>query len=104
WAGGSTGGGQAAVTSGMVPLAHGSDIGGSIRIPASWCGGVALKPSRGRVSSGPSFDEGGFGMTSNLVQARTVRDVAAILDCMARPQVGDPFLIPTPSEPYANLA
>ncbi|MET0194953.1 MAG: amidase, partial [Hyphomicrobiaceae bacterium] len=78
-AGGSTGGGQAAVTSGMVPLAHGSDIGGSIRIPASWCGGVALKPSRGRISSGPSFDEGGFGMTSNLVQARTVRDVAAML-------------------------
>jgi amidase len=103
-AGGSTGGGQAAVTSGMVPLAHGSDIGGSIRIPTSWCGGVALKPSRGRISSGPSFDEGGFGMTSNLVQARTVRDVAAMLDCMAVPQVGDPFLIPKPSEPYASLA
>jgi amidase len=103
-AGGSTGGGQAAVTSGMVPLAHGSDIGGSLRIPASWCGGVALKPSRGRISSGPSFDEGGFGMTSNLVQARTVRDVAAMLDCMAVPQVGDPFLIPKPAEPYASLA
>ena len=103
-AGGSTGGGQAAVTSGMVPLAHGSDIGGSLRIPASWCGGVALKPSRGRISSGPSFDEGGFGMTSNLVQARTVRDVAAMLDCMAVPQVGDPFLIPKPTESYASLA
>ena len=103
-AGGSTGGGQAAVTAGMVPLAHGSDIGGSIRIPASWCGGVALKPSRGRVSSGPSFDEGGFGMTSNLVQATTVRDVAAMLDCLSVPQVGDPFLIPKPAESYANLA
>jgi amidase len=103
-AGGSSGGGAAAVAAGMVPLAHGSDIGGSIRIPASWCGGVGLKPSRGRVSSGPSVDEGGFGMTSNLVQARTVRDVAAMLDCVAVPQPGDPFLIPKPSEPYAALA
>jgi amidase len=103
-AGGSTGGGQAAVTSGMVPIAHGSDIGGSIRIPASWCGGVALKPSRGRISSGPSFDEGGFGMTSNLVQTTSVRDVAAMLDCLAVPQVGDPFVIPRPTEPYARLA
>ena len=103
-AGGSTGGGMAAVMAGMVPLAHGSDIGGSIRIPASWCGGAGLKPSRGRVSSGPSVDEGGFGMTSNLVQARTVRDVAAMLDCVAIPQPGDPFLIPKPAEPYAALA
>jgi len=103
-AGGSTGGGMAAVVAGMVPLAHGSDIGGSIRIPASWCGGVGLKPSRGRVSSGPLFDEGGFGMTSNLVQARTVRDVAAMLDCLAVPQVGDPFLIPKPDRAYAELA
>ena len=85
------------------PWKQGYSAGGSIRIPASWCGGVALKPSRGRVSSGPSFDEGGFGMTSNLVQATTVRDVAAMLDCMAVPQVGDPFLIPKPSEPYSSL-
>jgi len=103
-AGGSTGGGMAAVVSGMVPIAHGSDIGGSIRIPASWCGGVGLKPSRGRVSSGPLLDEAGFGMTSNLVQARTVRDVAAMLDCVAVPQVGDPFPIPRPDRPYAALA
>ena len=102
-AGGSTGGGMAAVMAGMVPIAHGSDIGGSIRIPASWCGGVGLKPSRGRVSSGPSVDEAGFGMTGNLVQARTVRDVAAMLDCVAIPQPGDPFLIPKPSESYAVL-
>ena len=103
-AGGSTGGGQAAVTAGMVPLAHGSDIGGSIRIPASWCGGLGLKPSRGRISFGPALDENGFGLAMNFVQAKTVRDIAAMLDCLAVPQPGDPFLIPRPSEPYAVLA
>jgi amidase len=103
-AGGSTGGGQAAVTSGMVPIAHGSDIGGSVRIPASWCGGVGLKPSRMRVSSGPVVDEGGWGYSMNFVQVRTVRDAAAMLDCVAVPQPGDPFIIPKPDEPYASLA
>jgi amidase len=103
-AGGSSGGAQAAVTAGLVPLAHGSDIGGSMRIPASLCGGVALKPSRGRVSLAPVVDEPGFGYSTNLVHARTVRDVAAILDCVSEPQPGDPFIIPKPSEPYAALA
>ncbi len=103
-AGGSTGGGQAAVTAGIVPIAHGSDIGGSIRIPASWCGGVGLKPSRMRVSSGPVVDEGGWGYSMNFVQTRTVRDAAAMLDCVAVPQPGDPFVIPKPDEPYAALA
>src|SRR5207253_251582 len=78
-AGGSTGGGQAAVMAGIVPIAHGSDIGGSIRIPASWCGGVGLKPSRMRVSIGPVADEGGWGYSMNFVQAKTVRDAAAML-------------------------
>jgi amidase len=103
-AGGSSGGAQAAVASGMVPLAHGSDIGGSIRIPASLCGGVGLKPSRGRVSGGPMLDEPGFGYATNFVQARSVRDIAQMLDCVAIPQPGDPFLIPKPAEPYAALA
>jgi amidase len=103
-AGGSTGGGQAAVTAGMVPLAHGSDIAGSIRIPAGWCGGVGLKPSRGRVSFGPALDENGFGLAMNFVQTKSVRDAAAMLDCLAIPQRGDPFLIPKPAEPYAVLA
>jgi amidase len=103
-AGGSTGGGQAAVTAGIVPIAHGSDIGGSIRIPASWCGGVGLKPSRMRVSVGPVVDEGGWGYSMNFVQAKTVRDAAAMLDCVSIPQAGDPFIIPKPEEAYASLA
>src|SRR5215475_7061731 len=103
-AGGSTGGGQAAVMCGIVPIAHGSDIGGSIRIPASWCGGVGLKPSRMRVSIGPVADEGGWGLAMNFVQTRSVRDAAAMLDCVSIPQPGDPFIIPKPDEPYATLA
>ena len=102
-AGGSTGGGMAAVISGMVPIAHGTDIAGSIRIPASWCGGVGLKPSRGRVSFGPALDEHGFGLATNFVQVKSVRDAAAMLDCLAVPQTGDPFRIPKPTGSYASL-
>jgi amidase len=102
--GGSSGGAQAAVTAGIVPVAHGSDIGGSIRIPASLCGGVGFKPSRMRVSVGPSVDEGGWGYSMNFVQAKTMRDVAAMLDCLSIPMTGDPFVIPKPAESYASLA
>ena len=102
-AGGSTGGGMAAVVAGIVPIAHGTDIAGSIRIPASFCGGVGLKPSRGRISYGPTVDENGYGLGLNFVQTKSVRDAAAMLDCLAIPQPGDPFFIPTPSDSYATL-
>jgi len=103
-AGGSTGGGMAAVVAGIVPIAHGSDIAGSIRVPASFCGGVGLKPSRGRISFGPILDENGYGLAQNFVQTKTLRDCAAMLDCLAVPQPGDPFIIPKPAESYARLS
>lgn len=103
-AGGSSGGAMAAVVAGVVPIAHGSDIGGSIRIPASFCGGVGLKPSRGRVSFGPQLDENGWGLAQNFVQTRTVRDAAAMLDALAVPQPGDPFVIPRPDKPFLSLS
>jgi amidase len=88
-AGGSSGGAAAAVASGLVPVAQGSDGGGSIRIPASCCGLVGLKPSRGRISGAPVYgDPVGLGTAGPL--ARTVRDAAALLDVMAGPVVGDP--------------
>lgn len=103
-AGGSSGGAMAAVIAGMVPIAQGTDIAGSIRIPASFCGGVGLKPSRGRISFAPALDENGYGLAQNFVQTKTVRDAAAMLDCLAVPQPGDPFLIPRPAQPYAEIA
>jgi amidase len=92
-AGGSSGGAAAAVAAGLVPLAQGSDGGGSIRIPASCCGLVGLKPSRGRVSGAPTYgDPVGLGTPGPL--ARTVRDAAALLDVLAGPVVGDPYWAP----------
>ncbi len=102
-AGGSSGGASAAVSAGVVPIAHSSDIGGSIRIPAAMCGVVGFKPSRMRVSLGPVVDEVGWGWSMNFVQTRTMRDAAAMLDCISLPYPGDPFVIPRPAESYASL-
>jgi amidase len=100
--GGSSGGSAAAVAAGMVTAAHASDGGGSIRVPASHCGLVGLKPSRGRVSSAPDFGEMGGGLVSELAVTRSVRDAAAILDAVQGPAPGDPCVAPPPSRPYVE--
>ncbi|MFC4554551.1 amidase [Georgenia faecalis] len=98
-AGGSSGGSAAAVAAGIVPVAHGNDGGGSIRIPAAACGLVGLKPSRGRVSKGP-LGVDGSALTADGVLTRTVRDTAAFLDVLARPWPGDHY---TPRPPRTTF-
>lgn len=100
--GGSSGGSAAAVAAGMVPAAHASDGGGSIRIPASACGLVGLKPSRGRVSLGPDHGEYWGGLVISHVLTRSVRDTAAILDCVAGSMPGDPYFAPPPVRPFVR--
>lgn len=95
-AGGSSGGAGAAVASGLVPLAQGSDGGGSIRIPASCCGLFGLKPSRGRISGYPMYGDP-VGLSTSGCLSRTVRDSAALLDVLAGRRVGDPFWAAAPS-------
>ena len=101
-AGGSSGGAAAAVAAGFVPLAHGSDAGGSIRIPASCCGVVGLKPSRGRTTLGPDFGERFGQKTCEHVLTRSVRDSAAVLDACAGPAPGDPCIAPPPVRPWRD--
>lgn len=101
--GGSSGGAAAALTAGLCPVAHGSDGGGSIRIPASCCGLFGLKPSRGRISNAP-YGEGLAGLATSGPMTRTVRDAAALLDVMAGSEPGDPWWAPPPPEPFARLA
>jgi amidase len=100
--GGSSGGSAAAVASGMVAVGHANDGGGSIRIPASECGLVGLKPTRGRTSFGPDIGEPLFGLVAEGVVTRSVRDTAAVLDAIAGVMPGDPYGAPPPSRPYAQ--
>lgn len=100
--GGSSGGSAAAVASRIAPLAHANDGGGSIRIPASCCGLVGLKPTRGRVSLGPDYGEALLGLACELAVTRTVRDCAAILDVVQGPGAGDPYIIAPPTRPYLD--
>ncbi len=98
--GGSSGGSAAAVATGMVPIAHGNDMGGSIRIPASACGLIGLKPSRGRISPGPEHVQVWGPLGQDSVLTRSTRDLAAVLDVISGSMPGDLFTAPAPKRPF----
>lgn len=98
--GGSSGGAAAAVAAGILPAAHASDGGGSIRIPAAACGLFGLKPTRARTPAGPDVGEGWAGLSVGHVVTRTVRDSAAFLDATHGPAPGDPYAAPPPARPF----
>jgi amidase/6-aminohexanoate-cyclic-dimer hydrolase len=99
-AGGSSGGAAAAVAGGILPMAHATDGGGSIRIPASCCGLFGMKPTRARNPMGPDAGEGWGGASVGHAVTRSVRDSAALLDATSGPDVGDPYWAPPPAGPF----
>lgn len=101
-AGGSSGGAAAAVAAGYAPAANASDGGGSIRIPASWCGLFGLKPTRARVPTGPKHNPGWGGLECAHVVTRSVRDSAALLDATHGADIGAPYTAPPPGRPYLD--